>query len=123
MLRKDNFTEVYEPKSSIEYFSELFTDDVIEDIVFQTNLYATQNDVNTTFNVSMSEMKKFIGILIYMGIVNLPAINDYWKNDTRVPQIANVMSRDRFKKSEALYISMTMNVPKDPRIGSSKFDL
>ena len=33
-----------------------------------------------------------------MGIVSLLAINDYWKNDTRIPQIANVMSRDHFKK-------------------------
>ena len=78
-------------------------------------LYATQNDVNTTFNVSMSGIKKFIGILINMGIVSPSAINDYWKNDARIPQIANVISRDCLKKSAAFYTSITMNVPKVPR--------
>ena len=66
LLRNYNFSEVYVPKSSIQYFSEVFTDKIIEETVFQTNLYATQNDVNTTFNVSMSGMKKFIGIIIYI---------------------------------------------------------
>ena len=48
MNRKTAFTNLLR-------FSQMI--DIIEDIVFQTNLHATQNDLNTIFNVSMSNKK------------------------------------------------------------------
>ena len=86
-------------KAAFNIFLKFSQTKLLKKLWFQTNLYATQNDVNTTFkfNVAMSGIKKFIGIIIYMGIVILPAINDYQKTDTSIPQIANVMSRDSIK--------------------------
>ncbi|KAK4298821.1 hypothetical protein Pmani_028869 [Petrolisthes manimaculis] len=38
----------------------------------------------------------FVAILIYMGICKLPAVEDYWAMQTRVPQFANILSSKRF---------------------------
>ena len=50
-------------------------------------------------NVTVPEMKSFIGILIAMEIHRLPAVNDYWNMDPLLgdPGITKGMSRDRFK--------------------------
>ncbi|XP_051982308.1 piggyBac transposable element-derived protein 3-like [Xyrauchen texanus] len=47
-------------------------------------------------------MMNFVAILIYMGIAELPAIEDYWAMETRVPQVANIMSSKRFRLMKRL---------------------
>ncbi|KAJ8372586.1 hypothetical protein AAFF_G00281300 [Aldrovandia affinis] len=84
------------------YFSRYFSPQVIEHITYQTNLYATQMDVNTTFTTTEDEVMTFVAILICMGISELPSIDDYWAMDTRVPQVANLMSSKRFKLMKRL---------------------
>ena len=42
------------------------------------------------------EMERFIGILIHMGIVNMPDFKIYWTAETLYLAIANVMLRERF---------------------------
>ncbi|KAK3875509.1 hypothetical protein Pcinc_019628 [Petrolisthes cinctipes] len=85
-----------------EYFEMLFSMELVDHIVYQTNLYAYQKDVTTTFNTNKQEIMEFIGILIYMGICTLPSIEDYWAAETRIPQVANVMSSKRFRQLRAL---------------------
>ncbi|KAK4310283.1 hypothetical protein Pmani_018102 [Petrolisthes manimaculis] len=36
-------------------------------------------------------------ILIYIGICKISAVKDYWAMQTRVPQVANIMSSKRFR--------------------------
>ena len=84
-------------KNPSQYFHDLFTFDLVDEIVFQINLYARQKSVNTSFSIDRIEFMKFIGITIYMGVCILPNIEDYWNMDTRVPQVANVMSSKRFR--------------------------
>ncbi|XP_064088812.1 piggyBac transposable element-derived protein 3-like, partial [Macrobrachium nipponense] len=66
-------------------------------IVFQSNLYSKQRDVVSNFNLSESEFMVFLGLLMYMELMPLPSIVDYWAIKTRVPQVAEYMSRNRFK--------------------------
>lgn len=40
-------------------------------------------------------MMTFVAILLYMGISELPSIDDYWAMETRVAQVANLMSSKR----------------------------
>ena len=60
-------------RSPTEYFQEMFTMDLLEDIVYQTNLYARQRNVNTNFSTDKHELMAFIGIVLYMGIAHFPA--------------------------------------------------
>nr|XP_033952326.1 piggyBac transposable element-derived protein 3-like [Pseudochaenichthys georgianus] len=39
----------------------------------------------------------FLSILMYMGISELPSVEDYWAMETRIPQVANLMSSKRFR--------------------------
>ncbi|XP_058635875.1 piggyBac transposable element-derived protein 3-like [Onychostoma macrolepis] len=56
------------------YFSKYFSPRVIKHIAYQSNLYATQKDVNTTFTTTEDEVRNFVAILLYMGISELPSI-------------------------------------------------
>ena len=46
-----------------------------------------------------SEMRKFIGILLNMGLVRKPSVEDYWSTDPvlATPVVSSVMPRDRFE--------------------------
>ncbi|GAA6232932.1 piggyBac transposable element-derived protein 2-like [Lates japonicus] len=80
-----------------QYFIRYFDAQIISHITYQTNLYATQKDINTTFSTNENEIMTFLAILIYMGVVELPSVEDYWAMETRVPQVANLMSSKRFR--------------------------
>lgn len=80
----------------------MFPTALLEDIVFQTNLYARQQNVNTTFQIDMHELMVFIGIVQYMGVDSLPAIEDYWRTHTRVAQVADLISSKRFRTIRSL---------------------
>lgn len=79
------------------YFNKFFTHQLIKHITYQTNLYATQKDVATTFSTTDDEILTFIAILLYMGVVECPSLDDYWAMKTRVPQVADLMSSKRFR--------------------------
>ena len=83
----------------MEYFRQFFPEDLWDLIVDQTNLYALQN--NRAFQLSIPELKQFIGILFLMGVVNMPQLNMYWADSTRYPQIADIISRNQFHEVSA----------------------
>ena len=80
--------------SPSEYFFKFFSQDLVKHITFQTNLYATQKDISTT---NETEILHFAAILLYMGVVTCPSLDDYWAMSTRVPQVAEIMSSKRFR--------------------------
>lgn len=104
-LKKD--LEEAEP---LEFFQVFVTDDIIEYIVDETNRYATQ-EINSRKNkkpkarenawkpTNAEEMKKFLGILLYMGLKVVPKISFYWSTDIFYKNcvIPKVMSRNRFE--------------------------
>ncbi|KAF2896023.1 hypothetical protein ILUMI_10153 [Ignelater luminosus] len=57
----------------------LFTEDIVNNIVFQTNLYATQQSRPFT-PTAKDETLVFLGINILMGIKLLPSYKDYWSS-------------------------------------------
>lgn len=93
-----------------ECFSLFLDNEILDFMVVQTNLYA-QQQVESAKDVSKNsrlhswtptdrtEMKQFIGLLGYMGMVRMNSIRDYWstnpifKNDIA----PNTMSRNRFE--------------------------
>ena len=90
------------PCSVLETFYLLFTRELLQYIVDQTNLYAQQcmgEDKYATWNkVTFEELNAFIGFMILMGLVQLPSFADYWSKDEtfRYTKIADKISRDRF---------------------------
>ena len=87
------------------HFFQLFVDNrMLGNIIRETNRYACQllqarnKDVRSWKEVSLEELKAFLGLLIAMSIHRLPSLRDYWSSDwvLGVPEFAKVMPRNRF---------------------------
>lgn len=85
-------------ESPLDMFMYLFPQDLLADIVYQTNLYACQNGKDN-LRLSVEELKVFLGIVIAMTYIRYPRIRHYWssENGLRMSLIADAMSVNRFE--------------------------
>ncbi|XP_047367595.1 piggyBac transposable element-derived protein 4-like [Vespa velutina] len=81
-------------------------DELFEKIAEQTNLYAAKqlegghvHRLTMWTETNKSEMKRFFGLILWMELVKLSAIHQYWSNDPYYMQMfpKKVMSRNRFE--------------------------
>lgn len=90
-------------------FRQFLTDEILDIIVVETNRYALQY---TSFHqlrprallkkwtdTNRDEIKKFIAILMIMGIVHLPKMRLYWSSTEKFGNffVQKIMKRDRFE--------------------------
>jgi len=96
--------------ASVWYHFNLFcSDDIIELIVIETNRNAEQflskirlskaSRFSKWVPTNYNEIKKFIGLLLWMGLVQMPSIESYWSTKSRyLNSIAGkTMPRNRFE--------------------------
>lgn len=96
--------------SPLDFWSVFVDNKIINEMVHQTNLYATQvlledTDVPSSSRLhkwiptSNDEMRKFLGVICYMGMVNMPSIRHYWSNRPlfHIRPISDALSRNRFE--------------------------
>lgn len=87
---------------AVDFFQLLII--TLGNILRETNCYACQSlrarnkDVRSWKEISLEELKAFLGLLICMSIHRLPRLQDYWSSDwvLGVPEFAKVMPRNRF---------------------------
>ena len=93
-----------------DFFKLYITEEMIDHLVVQTNLYARQclekekdnlkphSRVHEWKPTDRAEMLTFLAILILMGIVHKPRLPMYWSTDSilATPIFNQVMRRDRF---------------------------
>jgi hypothetical protein len=82
-------------------FKCLFTDEIVNQIVHHTNLYAYQKQLKTGkafMRTNMSEMQCFIGMQLLMGIKKQCSYRDYWSTspDLHDSYISCLMPVNRF---------------------------
>ena len=90
----------------LELFCKYFTDEVWDLLVTETNRYACsrfpcRQHARPWTDISTDEMKAFIGMLLLMGILQLPRIEMYWQTDDdlmKTPGISSIMSCVRFQQ-------------------------
>ncbi|XP_047116201.1 piggyBac transposable element-derived protein 3-like [Schistocerca piceifrons] len=87
-----------EPHLPMTYFRQLLDDKIVENAVDQTNLYAIQKDISKPINTDKNKIEQFFGCCMYMSIYRLPSSRMYWKTTTRIPAVADVMSRNRWEQ-------------------------
>uniref|UniRef100_A0A672LU74 PiggyBac transposable element-derived protein domain-containing protein n=1 Tax=Sinocyclocheilus grahami TaxID=75366 RepID=A0A672LU74_SINGR len=117
-------------KSPLDIFSQYFDEEVINILCANTNKNAVRNLERgrkfTWADVYPEEMKKYIGLLLYMGVMDLPKVRDFWRKKTlfHVPFPATVMSRDRFLAISCnLHISDPMeDAENDKKRGTEEYD-
>jgi hypothetical protein len=92
----------------INIFQLFFTDDLLEAISVNTNHYAAQKRAGKGLenmrgrawkDTTSRDIKCWLGIVIYMGVVGLPAVRDYWSTDGLLPShdICHYMSLTRWE--------------------------
>ena len=92
-----------------QYFQLFVSDDLFSHFVTQTNLFAEQyidqhpnlppySNVRQWLPTTVSEMKKFIGLLFVIGVVKKPSLAMYWTTDPlfQTPLFGLIMPRNRF---------------------------
>ncbi|CAG5051487.1 unnamed protein product [Parnassius apollo] len=91
------------------FYSLLVSDEIFDMIVEQTNLFALQSCESRNVKPSSRshawkptdrhEIKRFFGLILYMGLVRLPKLGYYWSKDKILGQTfpRTVMSRNRFE--------------------------
>lgn len=72
-----------------------FLDGILEHIAAQTNLYAKQKNIMTSFSTTVLEIRQFFGVLIYMSVFRYPSLRSYWSEYAFSP-IQHTMTRNRF---------------------------
>ena len=91
----------------MNFFPVFFSDNVWDLLVTETNRYAAQvrqQNLHTSprpwVDVTVEEMKAFVGVLMLMGICRLPTIEMYWSTNHPLlrPGISDVMSKTRFQQ-------------------------
>ncbi|KAM4724785.1 uncharacterized protein FYW61_013082 [Anableps anableps] len=90
-----------ETREPIQYFRDFFDTDLLNTIVQQSNLYFTQESKHNRYSglkLDRNELEQFIGTLVYMSVVHLPTSGMYWSSECRVEQVADVITRERWKK-------------------------
>lgn len=114
------------PENEIEFFQLFFTDQLLEEIIKETNRFAKEKiAANTPLqkksvwwswqDITLTEFKAFIGVVINMGIHHKPEIDDYFTPDwiDSQPFFKSVFSRDRFKQ---IFWSLHLNPPPTGRV-------
>lgn len=95
--------------SVFEAFSQIVDNEVVDHIVTETNRYAEQCILSKTprkharltkwIPTNAEEIKKFLGLTLWMGLVRLNKLEDYWstRNIYRMDIPHSIMSRNRYQ--------------------------
>ncbi|KAJ8912401.1 hypothetical protein NQ315_013467 [Exocentrus adspersus] len=106
---KPEVTALLVDASPGEVYEAIVDNLIISHIVDQTNHYASclflEADASANSRshdwepITKSEIKHFLGLVAWMGIVKMPALADYWSKDSllNINFPRSVMSRNRFE--------------------------
>ncbi|XP_058880827.1 piggyBac transposable element-derived protein 3-like [Acipenser ruthenus] len=83
--------------SPLQYFKQFFSEDILEVIIGQSNLYAIQCNANKPLNLTTKELEQFLGIVVYMSLFGLPCTHMFWNKACRVSQVADTIILNRWE--------------------------
>lgn len=107
----------------IDFFMHLFPEDLIDEIVLKTNLYALQKG-KENLAITNSEMKTFLGINLVMSYLRYPRSRMYWSSEEglRLDLIANAMPLNRFEQI-VRYVHFSDNYSQEPENADTQDNL
>ncbi|CAB4056142.1 unnamed protein product [Lepeophtheirus salmonis] len=82
----------------INYFKRFFIDELLDQIVYQSNIHAIQKNPNKPLNISREELEQWIEICKRMYLTKISVTWLYWSSDSLSVDFANVMSRQRWEE-------------------------
>lgn len=89
--------EIAQLERPFQYFTLFFNDDILVKIVNETNLYITQKGISNCPPVNVTEIRQFLGIIIFMSVYHFPNVRSYW-GKYGFKYIMETMTLNRFEK-------------------------
>lgn len=86
-------------KKAENFYAHFVIEEMMEHISQQTNLYAAQSRIASKRRVkwtptNKNEIKRLFGLIIWMGMVNLPSLRLYWSQDSSAYNPHEIVSID-----------------------------
>ncbi|XP_050308269.1 uncharacterized protein LOC126744757 [Anthonomus grandis grandis] len=115
-------------KDPVDFFNYFINDDIINLFVTETNRFASQKIIGITNSGNQTgkeriakwvdtnplEMRKFLGIIIWMCLLQVPQLRDYWSKDLLYQNnISKIMSRNRFENILSMFHTCDNESPRD----------
>ncbi|XP_062375791.1 piggyBac transposable element-derived protein 4-like [Sardina pilchardus] len=107
----------------LSLFKLFFSLDTVETLCRNTNKHAARNIARGAkyrwVDVRAAEFYKFIGLIFYMGMIQMKNITDYWRkcNIFSVPFPSEMISRDRYR---TIFWNVSMSDPDEDRENDAK---
>ncbi|XP_065673881.1 piggyBac transposable element-derived protein 1-like [Hydra vulgaris] len=86
-----------ENPSPLFLFDLLFDANLIDLLVLESNKYIHLKSLTNVKTITHKDIRQFFGMLMQMSIMKLPQRRMYWSQQTRIAQIADVMTVKRFE--------------------------
>lgn len=88
MLQNRSQNPVVTLNQPAKYFNKFCSQEFLERIVNQTNLYSIQK-MGRSINIDRIDISNLIRIYLLIGIIKLPSYTDYWSHNYRQSTIAD----------------------------------
>lgn len=89
---------VMELQSPYQFFTYFFTNDILEKIVTETTRYAVQIKPDRPDSLTISDLRKYLGILIFMSVYHYPSTRSYWSAKFGFSPIKDALPVNKFEK-------------------------
>lgn len=94
----DYSPELLRLETPLQFFSHYFTVELLEKIVEETNTYSVQSSPDRPDLISLAELRKYLGILIFMSVYHFPSVRSYWSTKFGFRPIIEAMPVNKFEK-------------------------
>lgn len=107
-------SEITNLSTPLAFFKYFFTDDFLQIIVDESNIYSCEKNPDNTFTLSSNLLQKYLGILIMTSAVYVPDIRKYWAPVVGNSTIMETMTINEFEKIRSVlhFNSNTTMVPR-----------
>ena len=88
------------PMRAWDYMAKFLTESILQKIVRETNRYGRSKGIKSNWeHIDVKKFKCFIGIMLYLGIADLPTYRMIWSDELLfgVPQLKNTMTVNDFE--------------------------
>lgn len=111
----------------IDFYGLFFDEEILDFLIIETNRYASQSLRNRTLKaysrlkkwtpIDRTEMRNFLGLVMWMGLVNMPSLVDYWQKDILYAnKVTEVMCRNRFELILSMFHCSNNEKPEHGRL-------